>query len=408
MKDLALATLALGKDPKSIAGYDLIEKIYQNERMTNQGTDPAVYALLALDAKNYEVPVGALWTREKLVNWILEQQNTDGGFPLSKASNSPSDMDITAMSLQALAKYQDQQSVKKAIENALLWISKQQLENGGFKVLGEENSESISQVIIALTSLGIDPKDTRFVKKNGDLVTALSSFVNEDGGLAHFRKEDSNYMATQQGLMAFAAYDRFIKQDKSLFDMNAVKEQNNKILFSDVTNNTFGQEEIYRLVETGIINGYPDGTFKPNQNINRGQAANLFVRALQLEIPDSANSFKDVPQTSPIFDAAKATKAAGIFKGSNNGTTFGPLDVLTREQMASVLVRAFNLQPNDVQVKLSDLKSVSESHRKNVEILYQNGITTGRANGEFDPKAPVTRVQFVVFLSRAMALKTND
>lgn len=404
---MALAVLALGKDPRNIAGYDFIEKIYQNERMTNQGTNGAIFALIVLDAKNYEVPADALWTREKLVNWVIEQQNADGGFPLSKASNGPSDVDVTAMALQALANYQDNPKVKVVIDKAVSWLSKQQIDNGGFKVYGVENSETISQVIIALTSLGIDLDDSRFVKKKGDLLSALNSFVNEDGGISHVRKEPSNYMATQQGLMAFTAYQRFIESKNNLFDMSDKNLETNKVTFLDVTDNSFGKDEIYQLVEAGVINGYPDGTFRPNQSINRGQAANLFMRALQLEVSTTTHNFDDVTPNSPYFDAANATKAAGIFNGKNDGKTFGALDTLTREQMASVLVRAFDLQPKDVQVNLTDLDQVSETHRKSVEILYQNGITTGRANGEFDPHAPVTRVQFVVFLSRAMKLTNN-
>ncbi len=400
---MALAVTAIGKDPRNLAGYNFIEKIYNHERMTNQGTNGPVFALLALDARNYDVPANALWTREKLLAWILEQQNADGGFPLSKSGAGASDLDITAMTLQALSPYKDKKEVNAVIEKALTWLSKQQLASGGFTAWGEENSETISQVIIALTSLGIDLEDTRFVKKNGNLVTALESYVNSDGGMSHAKGESSNYLATQQGLMAWAAYDRFKQGATSLFTMSDITKPVLELSFSDVDANSFGKEAIYHLAKEGVILGYPDGTFKPNRSLTRGQAASLFVRLLNLEPSASSAGFVDLSETNPYFKVANAAKEAGIFNGNGDGT-FGATDLLTREQMATVLVRAFNLEANTKKVELKDLNHVSESHRKHVEILYQNGITTGTGNGNYDPKAPVTRAQFAVFLVRAMTL----
>ncbi len=397
---MTLAVTAIGKDPRNIAGYNFIEKIYNNERMTIQGTNGVIFALLALDSNNYEVPNNALWTREKLLTWLLEQQKSDGGFPL--AEGAASDIDITAMALQALANpnYQKMKEAKAATDKAVTWLSEQQQANGGFQSAGSVNSESVSQVIIALSSLGIDSDDKRFKKENGDLLTALLSFVNTDGGISHTKDGESNYMATQQGLMAFSAYNRFENRKNSLYDMTDAINKKPAISFSDVTKHSFGQEEIYKLVEAGVISGYPDGTFKPNQKLIRGQAAILFTRALKLDVPKSPVGFKDVSKSSSFFEAAHATKAAGIFKG--NGTNFGAADDLTREQMASVLVRAFDLKATNAEVKLTDLGRVSDAHRKDVEILYQNGITLGNGNGQYDPKGTVSRAHFAVFLSRAM------
>ena len=397
---MTLAVTAIGKDPRDIAGYNFIEKIYNNERMTIQGTNGVIFALLALDSNNYEVPNNALWTREKLLTWLLQQQKSDGGFPL--AEGAASDIDITAMTLQALANpnYQKMKEAKAATDKAVTWLSEQQQTNGGFQSAGSVNSESVSQVIIALSSLGIDSNDKRFTKESGDLLTALLSFVNTDGGISHTKGGESNYMATQQGLMAFSAYNRFENQKNSLYNMADAIDKKPTISFPDVTKNSFGQEEIYRLVETGVISGYRDGTFKPNQKLIRGQAAILFTRALKLDVPKSPVGFKDVSKSSSFFEAAHATKAAGIFKG--NGTNFGAADDLTREQMASVLVRAFDLKATNAEVKLTDLGRVSNAHRKDVEILYQNGITLGNGNGQYDPKGTVSRAHFAVFLSRAM------
>ncbi len=397
---MTLAVTAIGKDPRNIAGYDFIEKIYNNERITNQGTNGVIFALLALDSNNYVVPENARWTREKLLKWLLEQQNSDGGFPLAEGATS--DVDITAMALQALANYQDTTGVKSATIKALDWLSKQQRIEGGFQSAGSVNSESISQVIIALSSLGIDLTDKRFKKEKGDLRTALLAFVNKDGGISHTKGDESNYMATQQGLLAFIASDRLKNVENRLYDMTDVAGKKPTITFTDVTEQTFGYEEIYRLAKKGIISGYRDGTFRPNEKLNRGQSAILFTMALRLKTVGLPVGFKDVSPSSSYFDAANATKAVGIFKGNGNGMTFGGSDVLTREQMASVLVRAFDLKATNEKVVIKDRNQLSAAHQKDVEILYQNKITMGTTSGKFDPKSSVSRVQFAVFLSRAI------
>lgn len=400
---MALAITSIGKNPRAIAGYDFLEKIYNNPRMTMQGTNGVIFALIALDTKKYEVPTNAVWTREKLVKWLLAQQNEDGGFPL--AEKAASDIDMTAMALQALANYQDTNEVKAATDKALDWLSKQQLAEGGFQSAGSVNSESVSQVIIALASLGFDLEDNRFKKEKGDLLAAFQTFMNKDGGISHTIGEESNYMATQQGMLALVAYDRLKAGKTNLYNMSDVETAQPIITFPDVPKGSFGEEQIVELAGQGFITGYPDGTFRPKREVNRGEAALLFTRALDLKTPESPVGFKDVPKTSGYYEAAHATKAAGIFLGYGTSETFGATDKLSREQMASVLVRAFGLKATNEKVDIKDLTSVSPAHRKDVEILYQNGITNGVGKGKFDPKGTVSRAQFAVFLSRA--LKNN-
>ncbi|GLB60273.1 5'-nucleotidase C-terminal domain-containing protein [Cytobacillus sp. NCCP-133] len=170
--------------------------------------------------------------------------------------------------------------------------------------------------------------------------------------------------------------------------------------FSDVKEDFWAAGEIYSLVDAGIINGYEDGTFKPSQSLIRGQAANLLTNALGLPIPEDLKAFPDVSEKSVFAEGAAAAKDAGIFTGSNG--KFGAGDVVTREQMASVLVRAFDLEATDEEVPFTDLDRVSPSHLENVKILAQNGITTGKEDGTFDPKSPVNRATFATFLYRAL------
>lgn len=175
--------------------------------------------------------------------------------------------------------------------------------------------------------------------------------------------------------------------------------------FSDVKSDFWAAKEIYSLVEKGIIKGYKDNTYKPNQAIIRGQVANLVTEALQLPVPENVKVFDDISKDSAFAEGAAATKQAGIFEGYNN--KFDAKAKLTREQMASVLVRAFDLKTkvNGEEAPFTDMDSISPAHQDNVKILAQNGITLGNKDGSFNPKAPVTRASFAVFLERALQAK---
>ncbi|MDX8361146.1 S-layer homology domain-containing protein [Cytobacillus sp. IB215316] len=178
--------------------------------------------------------------------------------------------------------------------------------------------------------------------------------------------------------------------------------------FSDVSADHWAHMYITELANEGIINGFPDGTFGPQVELTRGQAAKLFQRALNLEVPEDLTSFDDVAESTDeeLKEAAAAVKAAGIFKGSNG--VFGASDTLTRAQMASVLVRAFGLEANDeVEVTLTDLDLIDESHRENVAILFQNGVTTGKEDGTYDGSGSVPRANFAAFLYRSLNMEAS-
>ncbi|MFD2442877.1 S-layer homology domain-containing protein [Bacillus sp. CGMCC 1.16607] len=165
-------------------------------------------------------------------------------------------------------------------------------------------------------------------------------------------------------------------------------------------------KEIKALTDKGIISGYPDGSFKPNDPLKRSQVASLFTRALKLDSTksDIVLKYKDLKQGTSIYNEIAALMNKGVID-DKQPTYFEPNKPLTRDVMATWLVRAFNLKPNaDIAVPLKDLDKIEKEHVENVKILFQNGITSGSSNGKYDPKGSVTRGQFAVFMYRAMYL----
>ncbi|GMK37359.1 hypothetical protein PCCS19_04120 [Paenibacillus sp. CCS19] len=206
---------AAHQDATKFAGYNLIEKIYNNARMTNQGLNGPLYGLIALDSGRYAVPADAVWTREKLVAAIIALQKADGGFALGGGASDP---DITAMTLTALSPYAGQADAQAAIGKAVEWLSLKQQANGGYLSWGADASESVAQAIIGLTSQGIDPTTDRFTKNGVNLVQKLLSFRLANGTFSHTPGAASNGMATEQALQALLAYNAFKSGGNRLYD----------------------------------------------------------------------------------------------------------------------------------------------------------------------------------------------
>ena len=224
---LILALTAIGKDVTHVAGHNLLTALSDLDYLKNQGINGPVWALIALNAHQYAIPTlrgsGTQATRENILASILDMQLKDGGWTFFGEEPDP---DMTGMALQALAPYyKTNAAVQTAVDKALARLSAMQLANGGFSSWGSANSESTAQVITALTALGIDPTtDARFVKANGNPVSALLTFALEDGGFKHTLDESGlNGMATEQDVYALVAYARFLNRKTSLYDMSDVE-----------------------------------------------------------------------------------------------------------------------------------------------------------------------------------------
>ncbi|MGL4848638.1 MAG: DUF4430 domain-containing protein [Clostridium sp.] len=218
---VVLASVAIGKNPENIGGYNLLEKLYDYKNVSKQGLNGTIFALIALDSKNYEIPKTATNSREKMINDILKEQLVDGGFALV---GNTGNVDVTAMAIQALSRYRERPEVKNTIDKAVNFLSKAQLDNGGYKTDGIENVEASAQTAIALTNVGIDLKDERFIKNKNWIISNIMSFANKKGGFNHERGlNEANDMATEQALIGLVSYKRFIEKKNSIYDMNDVE-----------------------------------------------------------------------------------------------------------------------------------------------------------------------------------------
>lgn len=217
-----LAVTAIGRDPADVGGFNMLQPLADFEQTVFQGINGPIFALLALDCGNYEIPentVGSTQaTRDLYVDYIINAQLENGGWSLM---GGEAEIDVTAMALQALAKYQDRKDVAEAVEKGLAVLSERQNDQGGYQYNAAESvsSESVSQVIVALAELGIALDDSRFVKNGNTLLDALMQFQQEDGGFAHLMDGETDLLATEQAFYALVAANRVAQGDSSLYRM---------------------------------------------------------------------------------------------------------------------------------------------------------------------------------------------
>lgn len=163
------------------------------------------------------------YTSDEVIEKLLSQQYEDGGWALNTTVGA-SDTDITAMTVQCLAPYYKSHSaVKTAVDKAVNLLSSTQTDDGGYRsYYSDKNPESAAQVIVALTSLDINPlTDSRFIKNENSAVDFMLSFRATDRGFAHTPGGKYNLSATTQVLYSLVSIYRMQNGKGRLYELNA-------------------------------------------------------------------------------------------------------------------------------------------------------------------------------------------
>ena len=230
-----LALTALGEDATKFTGsngtvYNLVEPLFEKNgstyRVSEQGNNGTAFALIALDSGNYYDNATGTTARNAWIKSLCDAQINNGAWGID-ADFPGSNVDMTAMVVQALAPYcSTNATVKAAVDKAVEWLSAEYQKTGDYG-----SSESAAQVIVALSALNIDAKiDSRF-QHNG--ISVLSNFLSyadpNSKGFLHDKQPNStvNQMASEQAAYTLVAYDRYVNGSKRLYDMSDVTKREN-------------------------------------------------------------------------------------------------------------------------------------------------------------------------------------
>lgn len=420
-----VALSAIGKDARNVSGHDLTKPLGDFDKTVWQGINGPIWALIALDSASYPMPSGGA-TRQMYIDHILDEQMRDGGWSLTGSGSS--DPDLTGMALQALAKYQDQTQVSRATEAAISCLSMMQDESGGFSSWGTANSESVIQVIVALTELGLSLDDPRFVKNGHSLLDNLMSFYKKGNGFSHAKADGAgnDLMATEQGLYALVAVQRAQSGKKTLYNMSDAADVvttdpgpskpstqgqglpnkhgdvkpvpvTTSVVFSDTASSP-AAAAIQDLASRAVIGGKGEGKFDPSGDVTRAEFAKIIVLSLGLT-PKTTNSFNDVPAAQWYAPYVGAAASYEIVNGKGEGK-FDPEGKITRQEAAIMVCRAAKLCGIDTEMdatairnmlaQFPDYTSSNDWARKELAVCYQENILS-QNELNIRPLVPATR-----------------
>jgi hypothetical protein len=419
---VTLALSALGIDASNYNGRDLTA-FYQTfvpvaqRHALNQTINVDTFALIALDSGQYN------GGRDQFVEAILDAQRADGTWSLgSSTAAGMSDIDITAMAIQALAPYYgDNSDVRNAVGRALNWL----------RVQDFPDPEGTSQMIVALTALG-----QAFADEAEYYVNHLMQWFDPASGAFRRPNIDSpiNMMATEQAAYALVAYWRFVNGMSSLYDMSdAFGEGNAKIpptdtiglpgthidvrqvevahpgrTFADVQNHS-NRQAIEALASRGIINGRSETEFAPDATMTRAEFAAIITRGLGL--PNRPTFvFDDVPSSAWFANAVGTAFYYEIVTGTSP-TTFNPHGTITRQEAAVMVARAARLCGLDISLTdaeilnilamFGDYRTAADWAWGYLAFCYREGILD---DSEFyiQPLVPILRGEIAEMLYRLL------
>ena len=445
----AIVLTSIGKDPRSVGGYNLLTPLGDYDKTIWQGLNGPIWALIALDSANYPMPKNpeaeTQATRQMYIDCILDAELDEGGWTLDRRTSAdPANPDITGMALQALAKYRDQPAVAAAVDRALTCMSGKQNAQGGYSnAEGDPNLESAAQVLVALCELGIGWNDPRFIKNGNTLLDNILTFRTASGGFYHvadgsLRENENNQMSAEQGFYTLVACLRYEKGMNSLYRMtdaisigdapvveerapgtglaNKDKDVQPKavtkpgITFGDIKGSS-NKAAIEALAAREIINGMGDDRFAPNATMTRAQYATIVVKALGL-VPKAGSKFKDVAANAWYAAYVGTANAYGIVNGRSD-TEFDPEGTITRQEAAVMTVRAAKLCGldtaiaeagiNNILCDYMDYRTIASWAKEAMAFCYANELLdTSSMNAE--PIREILRGEVAEMLYRMLVL----
>ncbi|HHY73793.1 MAG TPA: S-layer homology domain-containing protein [Bacillus bacterium] len=188
---------------------------------------------------------------------------------------------------------------------------------------------------------------------------------------------------------------------KPLYKSEPVVEESILVfVFKDIKGH-WAEEMIKEALARKLISGYPDNTFRPNQPITRMEWISIMVRALSLEGEGEEIYFSDY-QNVPEWgrNALELAIREKLVEGYPDGS-FRPNDFITRAEIACLIARQMKIEtPRRMETTFADYEKIPLWARGEIEMLAKEGILKGRSNNLFEPKELTTRAEATVLLLR--------
>lgn len=174
--------------------------------------------------------------------------------------------------------------------------------------------------------------------------------------------------------------------------------ESEELQFSDTINH-WAQDNIKKLVTLGAINGYPDNSFKPDNDITRAEFTTVLIRMLELPLRNGKTFTDTVDHWA--CDMISTAAHHGIVNGYDDNT-FGPDEPITREQMAVMIIRVSEPAPEEGELNFIDSDRISDWARSFMITAVKNEIINGYPDNTIRPQGLATRAEAVTIIVREM------
>lgn len=163
--------------------------------------------------------------------------------------------------------------------------------------------------------------------------------------------------------------------------------------FSDVGIEYWAIQSIEKLAALGVIKGFPDGTFRPDNFVSRAEFASMLVKALKLQNSGYSTSFKDISKNW-AKDSITIAQGLGIVSGYPD-KTFRPQEFICREEVAAIAMRASGIKPANGSLTFTDSQEISPWAKNFVLTMVNNGTIKAYSDNTFRPRNYFTRAEAV-------------
>lgn len=168
------------------------------------------------------------------------------------------------------------------------------------------------------------------------------------------------------------------------------------VSFTDTLNH-WAKASIDLLISKGLLTGYADGTFRPDAGLTRAEAIKVITTHMGLD--GQASKFTDVSGAHWANKYIGAAAGAGLMNGYSDGT-FRPNEKISRSELAALITRAFKLTGTG-NTTFKDVKKEAWYYNS-IDALASNKIITGYADSTFKPEKDITRAEFATVVSRLL------
>ncbi len=252
----------------------------------------------------------------------------------------------------------------------------------------------------------VSVKNGELIDVSRGAVVSVSDSANPSARMA---KNGIRYFAAEESSAVFTCYVSGSVAVDGFYNLSRGDGSAPGLLFTDVPASYWAADYIYALADRKLVNGMGGSTFQPLTTMTRAMFVTVLGRMSSVKTSSySSGTFSDVPTGEWYSPYVAWASKKGIVTGYDDGT-FRPNDPITREQMALIIVRyidfaGLSLSDKNAASEFTDAELISAWALEAVERAQRLGLITGRENGAFDPKGTANRAEVCTVLYRLISM----